>query len=180
MTPFSLAPCQLTANAPVGSDSPGPGRLTHLPPHPGDDLLKIFNRLPGKNSSSPPNFSLRIWTLGLFECVGGSRLHATSRHRAESAIPGCYRRPGRLSAPKSSPTAAPAHGQPGAAPCPRLHPPSVPRIRAVHPRPGIFPCPPGVGSPGPLSPRNGAVRGEARFADGSARSVPGEMSPCSR
>ena len=30
-TPFSLAPCQLTAKAPVGSDSPGPGRLTHLP-----------------------------------------------------------------------------------------------------------------------------------------------------
>lgn len=59
-------------------------------------------------------------------------MHATSRHRAESAIPGCYRRPRRLSAPKSSPTAAPAHGQPG--------PPLFPAAP--------FPCPPGaLGTP---------------------------------
>lgn len=35
----------------------------------------------------------------------------------------------------------PGHGQPGAAPCPRLHPSPGPRIRAVHPRPGVFPWP---------------------------------------
>ena len=69
VTPFSLAPCQLTANAPVGSDSPGPGRLTHLLPHPRDDLLKIFNRLPGKNSSSPPNFPSRFGRLDISDAL---------------------------------------------------------------------------------------------------------------
>ena len=86
VTPFSLAPCQLTANAPVGSDSPGPGRLTHLPPHPGGDLLKIFNRLPGKKSSSPLNFSLRIWTFGLSRCVGGRKKAVVTVSGRENAF----------------------------------------------------------------------------------------------
>ena len=137
VTPFSLVPCQLTANAPIGSDSPGPGRLTRFPPLPGDDLLKIFNRLPGKNSSSPQNFLSRFglsdisdalaaenerrhgarrqehvcasrghvsmttsccfrgifpqtlpsgWTLGLFECVGCAKSHATPCHRVGRAF----------------------------------------------------------------------------------------------
>ncbi len=76
MTPFSLAPCQLTANSPVGSDSPGPGRLTHLLPHPGDDLLKIFNRLPGKNSSSPRNFLSRIGRLDFPDALAAENKHS--------------------------------------------------------------------------------------------------------
>ena len=147
VTPFSLPKRQLTANAPVGSDSPGPGRLTHLLPLPGGDLLKIFNRLPGKNSNSPPDFSLRIWTFGLSRCVGGARSHATSRHRAAHAIPaccaymnGCQRR-NRAQQPRRP------MGNPGPPLVPDSTLPLAPGFARYTPVLGFFPGPPGVGFP---------------------------------
>jgi hypothetical protein len=69
VTPFSLAPCQLAANAPVGSDSPGPGRLTRLLPHTGGDLLRIFNRLPGKIPTVPQIFRFEFGRLAIFDAL---------------------------------------------------------------------------------------------------------------
>ena len=74
VTPFSLAPCQLTANAPVGSDSPGPGRLTHLPPHPGGRPLENFQQVTWKKFQQSPKFLASSWTFGLFRCVGGRKI----------------------------------------------------------------------------------------------------------
>jgi hypothetical protein len=93
-------------------------------------------------------FSLNIFTdiaLGVdirtFRVRG---LRKVARHTAsptEHAIPACCAWPGRQSAPKSNPTAAPALGQPGAISCSRRYPSRGPRIRAGHPLPGVFPWP---------------------------------------
>ena len=65
VTPFSLAPCQLTANAPVGSDSPVPGRLARFPPHPRGRPLENFQQVTWKKFQQSPKFfasNLDVWT----------------------------------------------------------------------------------------------------------------------